>query len=82
DHAVHKENAWVVDYQNSEQIAQGILALLKDSTLRQKIIDNAFQTAQRYDIKNQIKQVEQFYLSEFEQKALLNQDMKLNNPTV
>ncbi len=68
DHAVHKENAWVVDYQNSEQITEGILALLNDSAFRQKIIDKAFQTAQRYDIKNQIKQLEAFYLSEFEKR--------------
>ncbi|MDJ0661546.1 MAG: glycosyltransferase family 4 protein [Crocosphaera sp.] len=64
DHAVHKENAWVVDYKNSDQIAEGILTLLDDSVLREKIINNAFVTAQQYDIKNHIRQLEDFYIHE------------------
>ena len=69
DHAVHQENAWVVDYQNSDQIAQGILALLSDSVLREKIINNAFVTAQQYDIKNHIQRLEEFYMSEFQKRS-------------
>ncbi|MEL7038480.1 MAG: glycosyltransferase family 4 protein [Cyanobacteria bacterium J06592_8] len=68
DHAVHKENAWVVDYKNSDQIAQGILALLGDSSFREKIVDNAFWCAQRYDINNHIQRLEEFYLSEFQKR--------------
>jgi glycosyltransferase involved in cell wall biosynthesis len=68
DHAVHRENAWIVDYKNSDQIAEGILALLNDSQLREKIINNAFLSAQQYDIKNHIQRLEQFYISEFEKK--------------
>jgi glycosyltransferase involved in cell wall biosynthesis len=71
DHAVHQENAWVVDYKNSDQIAEGILALLSDTHLREKIINNAFLCAQQYDIKNHIQRLEQFYISE------LSQDKKL-----
>lgn len=68
DHAVHKENAWVVDYKNSAQIAQGILALLSDSCLREKIVNNAFLCAQRYDIKNHIQQLEEFYIRELQNR--------------
>ncbi|MEG4442257.1 glycosyltransferase family 4 protein [Microcoleus sp. AT9_B5] len=68
DRAVHKENAWVVDYKNSEQIAQGIIAILSDSSLREKIINNAFLCAQQYDIKNHIQQLEDFYISELEKR--------------
>jgi glycosyltransferase involved in cell wall biosynthesis len=68
DHAVHKENAWVVDYKNSAQIAQGILALLSDSCLRETIVNNAFLSAKRYDIKNHIQQLEDFYVCELEKR--------------
>ncbi len=68
DHAVHKENAWVVDYKNSAQIAQGILALLSDSRLRERIVNNAFLCAQQYDIKNHIQQLEDFYVCELEKR--------------
>jgi glycosyltransferase involved in cell wall biosynthesis len=68
DHAVHQENAWVVDYKNSDQIAEGILALLSDTHLREKIINNAFLCAQQYDIKNHIQRLEQFYISELQKR--------------
>ena len=42
DHARHQENAWIVTYQNSDQIAEGILALLSDHDLRERMIRNAF----------------------------------------
>jgi glycosyltransferase involved in cell wall biosynthesis len=61
----------VVDYKNSDQISEGILALLSDTHLREKIINNAFLCAQQYDIKNHIQRLEQFYISE------LSQDKKL-----
>ncbi|KOR37997.1 hypothetical protein AM228_04250 [Planktothricoides sp. SR001] len=66
DHGVHQENAWVVDYKNSDQIAQGIIELLSDSSLREKIINNAFQCAQQYDIKNHIQRLEEFYVHELQ----------------
>ncbi|MEG3990928.1 glycosyltransferase family 4 protein [Microcoleus sp. S28C3] len=68
DLAVHKENAWVVDYKNSERIAEGILALLSDARLRETIVNNAFLCAQQYDIKNHIRQLEDFYISELEKR--------------
>ena len=68
DHGIHQENAWVVDYKNSDQIAQGILALLSDSRLREKIINNAFLCAQQYDIKNHIQRLEEFYICELQKR--------------
>jgi glycosyltransferase involved in cell wall biosynthesis len=68
DHAVHKENAWVVDYKNSDQIAEGILALLSDSRLREKIVNNAFLCAQQYDIKNHMQRLEEFYFCELQKR--------------
>jgi glycosyltransferase involved in cell wall biosynthesis len=71
DHAIHQENAWIVDYKNSDQIAEGIFALLKDSQLREKIIKNAFLCAQQYDIKNHIQRLEQLYVCEIEKRRKL-----------
>lgn len=74
DFAVHQENAWIVDYQNSEQIAVGILTLLGDASLRQKLANNAFLSAKQYDIKNHIQQLEDFYCREFQKR--LNYSLK------
>ncbi|MEG4810811.1 glycosyltransferase family 4 protein [Microcoleus sp. F8-D3] len=74
DHAVHKENAWVVDYKNSEEIARGILALLSDSRLRKTIVNNAFVCAQQYNIKNHIQQLEDFYIRELQNRYKVKQD--------
>ena len=64
DHAVHRENAWIVDYQNSDQIADGILTLLSDQSLREKIVRNAFICAQeRYEIRKQTRVLEEFYVN-------------------
>lgn len=67
DHATHQENAWIVDYQNSDQIAEGILTLLADRNLQEKIIKNAFDCAtEKYSITSQIRALERFYISALE----------------
>lgn len=67
DHARHQENAWIVTYQNSDQIAEGILALLSDHDLRERMIRNAFSCAtENYDILTQIRAMEKFYVSALE----------------
>ena len=58
----------IVDYQNSEQIAEGILTLLGDLNLRKKLADNAFLSAKQYNIHNHIQQLEGFYLSELQKR--------------
>lgn len=64
DHAVHRQNAWVVDYMNSDQIAEGMLTLLSDASLREEIVENAFACAKaRYSIEGQTRKLEDFYIS-------------------
>jgi glycosyltransferase involved in cell wall biosynthesis len=69
EYAKHKENAWVVDYQNSEQIAEGILALLDDKSLREKIASNAFACASNYSIQNKMRKLEELYVQEFKKNT-------------
>jgi len=64
DHAIHRETAWIAEHQNSDQIAAGIVALLRDQVLRKKITENAFACAvENYSIAKQIRILEEFYLS-------------------
>ena len=80
DHAIHLENAWVVDYQNSDQIAEGILALLADDVLRHQIIDNAFECAtDRYSIGPQTRRLEQFYIQCFNSQSSSKQEQTLTS---
>ena len=65
EYAKHKENAWVVDYQNSEQIAEGILALLNDKSFREKIAANGLASAKEYSIQNKMLALEELYVREF-----------------
>ena len=65
EYAKHKENAWVVDYQNSEQIAEGILALLNDKSFREKIAANGLASAKEYSIQNKMLVLEKLYVQEF-----------------
>ena len=71
EYALHKENAWIVDYKNSEQIVEGILALLQDKPLRKKIIKNALACAKNYRIENQNRGFEELYLQQLKKMNLL-----------
>jgi glycosyltransferase involved in cell wall biosynthesis len=62
DFAIHKEHAWIVDSQNSQQIAEGILTLLEDKSLREKIKQNALISAKNYSIQNKMLKLEELYL--------------------
>ena len=79
DHAIHRENAWVVDYMNSDQIAEGILTLLSDHELREKITADAFACAkERYSIEALIRQLEDFYIRALDSCA--SDTNKISNP--
>lgn len=66
DHALHRHNAWIVDYKNSDQIAEGILSLLADPLLCRTITMNGFATAkERYCIVKQTRILEEFYLNAY-----------------
>lgn len=79
DHAIHRENAWVVDYMNSDQIAEGILTLLSDHELREKITADAFACAkERYSIEALTRQLEDFYIRALDSCA--SDTNKISNP--
>ena len=75
DFAIHKEHAWIVDYENSEQIAEGTIALLEDNLLREKIKENGLEAAKHYSIQNKMRKLEQLYIQEFEksQQKMMNE---------
>lgn len=62
EYAQHQKNCWVVDYKNSEQIKEGILTLLDNQDLRQKIIANAKICGQQYSLKKMMNNLEQLYI--------------------
>jgi len=62
DYAVHLENAWVVDYKNKGQITEGILSLLENQSLREKIIQNGKRAALNYSIEKHVTSLENLYL--------------------
>lgn len=65
DYAVHKQNAWVVDFENSQQIVEGILALYQQPALRQTIIDNAHALARTYTFERRIRAYEDLFISRY-----------------
>jgi glycosyltransferase involved in cell wall biosynthesis len=57
----HKKNAWVVPYKDSQAIADGIQAILKDEKLKQEIIQNGKQTAKAFTIETMIANLNNLY---------------------
>ncbi len=61
----HRHNAWVVDYKNSDQIYAGIVSLLTDKSLCDKIATNGKQEVHKlFAIEKMIRGFEKVYLSE------------------
>ncbi len=65
DFAVHKEHAWIVDYENTPQIVTGIQAILDDKKLRNHIVKNAFEVASTYTVERRIKSLEKLYIDTY-----------------
>ena len=64
---VHNKHAYLVDYQNSNQIYEGIKTILGNSSLRESLIYNGHQSVQEmFNLKRMIGDFESLYLSEFE----------------
>ncbi|MEL6864782.1 MAG: glycosyltransferase, partial [Bacteroidota bacterium] len=61
----HRENSWIVDYKNSQQIYEGLKHLLDHQDLRQEIGKNAQRTVHRFGFKveDMIQSLEQVYYS-------------------
>lgn len=64
---VHNKHAYLVDYQNSSQIYEGIKTILENSSLKESLIYNGSQRVQdMFNLKQMIDSLESLYLSEFE----------------
>lgn len=64
---VHNKHAYLVDYQNSNQIYEGIKTILENSSLRESLIFNGHQSVQdMFNLQRMIRKFESLYLSEFE----------------
>ncbi|ETX06736.1 glycosyltransferase family 4 protein [Candidatus Entotheonella palauensis] len=62
EYAKHGENAWVVDYRNSEQVYEGIARLLEDHGLRAKLIEQGWTCAvDHYGLQKMIGALEDLY---------------------
>ncbi|NEO44857.1 MAG: glycosyltransferase family 4 protein [Moorea sp. SIO4A3] len=64
---VHNKHAYLVDYENSDQIYEGIKTILENNSLRESLIYNGGQSVRdMFDLKQMIGSLESLYLSEFE----------------
>ncbi len=59
----HKENAWVVDFQNSAQIEEGIRTIISQKDFREALIRNGKSAVQRFSINEYLGQLENLYLN-------------------
>ncbi|MEM7585348.1 MAG: glycosyltransferase family 4 protein [Acidobacteriota bacterium] len=59
---IHRENAWLVDYESSDQIYQGMLALLGDEELREELVKSGIESVRRFDYRRMVRELENFYL--------------------
>jgi len=66
DFAVHKEHAWIVDYENAAQITEGILQILADKALTNKMVDNAFNVAKTYTMERYIEALQDLYINTYQ----------------
>ncbi|MDW8297167.1 MAG: glycosyltransferase family 4 protein, partial [Raineya sp.] len=58
----HQENAWVVPFQDSQAIAEGISILLQNENLRNKIIQNGKKSIQKmFNLQAMIEKLESLY---------------------
>ncbi|NES42481.1 glycosyltransferase family 4 protein, partial [Moorena sp. SIO2C4] len=64
---VHNKHAYLVDYENSNQIYEGIKTILENNSLKESLIYNGGQSVRdMFDLKQMIGSIERLYLSEFE----------------
>jgi glycosyltransferase involved in cell wall biosynthesis len=64
---VHNKHAYLVDYQNSSQIYEGIKTILGNNSLRESLVYKGHQRVQEmFNLKQMIDSLESLYLSEFE----------------
>lgn len=57
----HKQNAWVVDYENSDQIYEGVKQILENDSLRNHLIEKGKLAVKPFDLSNYISALETLY---------------------
>ena len=57
----HNKNALIVDFENSDQIYNGILKLLGDANLRDQLAIEGKKSVQTFSLENQIQTLEKLY---------------------
>ncbi len=57
----HQENAWVVDFENSEQIEQGFIELLTNTSTKNKLIENGTKSCERFELEPFIEKLNHLY---------------------
>lgn len=59
----HQQNTWVVDYENSDQIHEGMLAILGSETLRSTLIEGGHRTVdENFQLPRMVRALEDLYL--------------------
>lgn len=60
---VHRENTWVVEHESSEQIYEGMVAILESPELRERLIAGGRRTVEeRFSLERMVRSLEQLYL--------------------
>ncbi|MFX0067609.1 MAG: glycosyltransferase family 4 protein [Candidatus Hodarchaeota archaeon] len=67
DFAKHKYNAILIEPKNVEKLAEAIIDVLRDSSLRKKLVDNGYRTACKYDWSRIAEKLLQVYAQVIEE---------------
>jgi glycosyltransferase involved in cell wall biosynthesis len=59
----HKHNAWVVDFKNSDQIADGINEILNNSELKENLMNTGSESVQQFSLDQYLLALEKLYTS-------------------
>jgi len=62
DFVIHKKNALVVDYKNSNQIETSILELIENEDLRKQLVEQGQQDVKRFELNRMIDGLAEHYL--------------------
>jgi glycosyltransferase involved in cell wall biosynthesis len=57
----HQHNAWVVDFKNSDQIVEGIMEIITNKELRERLIRNGETSIQKFSLDSHILALEKLY---------------------
>lgn len=58
---IHLENAYVVDYKDCDSIYLGLITLLENNDLKEKLMDNAPKSVTNYTVDNKFNLLRDLY---------------------